>query len=281
MQGKTCVITGGSGGIGKATAVELARLDAEVVLINRSADRGIAACRQIIDLTGNRNLHFFQADLSSQADIHRLAGELSQRFPRIHVLINLAGSMFHRRQTSPDGFELNFALNYLSYFLLTRLLLDTLIQSAPARIINISSIAHRWGRVDLADLPNPRRYSMFAAYGNSKLAIILFTRLLSVRLQGSGVTAVSAHPGIVATGIIASVINHPLVGKLADAFLLSPEESAEHLVYLATCPEISRWNGEYMVRKHPGWCTKTSRDLALAEKLWQASEQWTQTNRSR
>lgn len=279
MRQKICVVTGGSGGIGKATAAALARLDAEVVLVNCSPERGAAACREIRAQTGNPNIHFIAADLSSQTEIRRLAGQLTQRYPRIHVLVNVAGSMFHRWQTSPDGLELTFALNYLSYFLLTGLLLDTLIQSAPARIINVSSVAHCWGRIDLADLPNPRGYSMFAAYGNSKLAINLFTRLLAARLQGSGVTAVSAHPGIVATGIIARVIDHPLVSRLADAFFLSPAQSAEHLLHLAAGPDADRWNGGYMVRGQPGWCTKTSRDLALAEKLWQASEEWTHLNR--
>ena len=199
MTGKTCVLTGATSGIGRETAVALAGLGARLALVCRDRGRGEDAVAEIAARTGNRDVVLHLADLSSQRDVRRVAAEILAAHPQIHVLVNNAGVVNLRRTLTEDGLETVFATNHLAYFHLTLLLLDRLRASAPARIVNVASDAHRWGRLDLDDLGNARRYRAMQVYGQSKLANILFTYELARRLAGSGVTCNCLHPGAVGT----------------------------------------------------------------------------------
>ena len=199
MQGKICLITGGTNGIGKSTAQALAQMGATVVIVGRNAPKTAQVVEEIRAASGNNNVDSLLADLSSQQEVRRLADEFKSKYSHLHVLLNNAGGVFMQRQLSVDGIEMTFALNHLAYFLLTNLLLDTIKASAPARIINVSSDAHTSGKIEFDNLQGERRYSP-GAYGNSKLANILFTMELARRLEGTGVTVNALHPGFVATG---------------------------------------------------------------------------------
>jgi NAD(P)-dependent dehydrogenase (short-subunit alcohol dehydrogenase family) len=275
MQGKTCLVTGGSSGIGKAVALELARRGAEVIIVSRDPRRGQAALHDLISRSGNPGIHLYLADLSSQSEIRRMATQVKASFPRINALVNVAGSMFRKRTLTADGLEMNLALNYLAYFLLTNLLLENLIASAPACVINVTSVSHWWGRINFDDLQNKRLYNIFSAYGDAKLAIILFTRELARRLEGTGVTAYSVHPGLVATHIVERVVNIPLAYQFADFFFLTPAEGAETIVHLASSDDHTAANGEYFVKERIGRASKASRDMQTAARLWQTSEELT------
>src|SRR3954451_18328058 len=201
MQGRVCVITGASSGIGRAVAMGLARLGASIVLVCRNRERAVATQTAIREATGNKTIDFLLANLSVQAEIRGLAQELLARYPQIHVLINNAGVINWNRSTTADGIETVFAVNHLAYFLLTNLLLDRLAASTPARIVNVASDAHTWSPPHLDDLQSERQYKPFRVYGQSKLCNILFTRELARRLTGTNVTANAVHPGGVATGL--------------------------------------------------------------------------------
>jgi len=275
LKGRVCLVTGGSSGIGKATALALANQGAEVIIVNHNLARGEAALQDIRSRSGNSKVHLMLADLSSQDEIRRLAADFESHFERLDVLVNVAGTLFFKRQLSEDGLEMNLALNYLGYFLLTELLLDKLAASAPARIVNVTSVAHWWGWLDFDDLQSERHYNMFTAYGKSKLAIILFTRELARRLEGSGVTVNCIHPGIVATHIVERVIDSPLIYRLARLIFLSPADAADQILYLVSSPEVGGVSGEYFVRKSIAASSKRAQDEDLAHRLWQASESLT------
>jgi NAD(P)-dependent dehydrogenase (short-subunit alcohol dehydrogenase family) len=275
LKGRVCLVTGGSSGIGKATALALANQGAEVIIVNHNLARGEAALQDIRSRSGNSQVHLMLADLSSQDEIRKLAADFESRFERLDVLVNVAGTLFFKRQLSDDGLEMNLALNYLGYFLLTELLLDKLVASAPARIVNVTSVAHWWGRLDFDDLQSERHYNMFTAYGKSKLAIILFTRELARRLEGSGVTVNCIHPGIVATHIVERVIDSPLIYRLARLIFLSPADAAAQILYLVSSPEVDGVSGEYFIRKSIAASSKRALDENLAQRLWQASESLT------
>lgn len=275
MAGKTCVVTGASSGIGKATAQALAMMGAEVVMVCRSRERGEAALAEIQGaLQGRGQLELKLADLSIMSATRALAEDLKRTRPRIHVLVNNAGAIFAERHVTPEGLEFTFALNHMSYFILTTQLLDTLKASAPARIINVSSGAHTRGKIPLDDLQYKRSYSSFSAYSDTKLANVLFTYELARRLEGSGVTCNCLHPGVVATGF-SSQGGPPLFAwfiKWFRAFLLTPERGAETTVYLASSPEVESVSGKYFIRSKVTRSSRRSRDDDLAKKLWEASE---------
>ena len=281
LEGKTYLVTGGSSGIGKATAFELARLRAEVIIVSRDPNRGQAALHDLRKRSGNPAIHLHLADLSSLNDIRRLTEIIQDTFPHLHALVNVAGSMFQKRTLTADGLEMNFALNYFTYFMLTNLLLDKLMASAPAHIVNVTSIAHWWGRINFDDLQNQHRYNMFAAYGDAKLAIVLFTKELARRMASKGVIVNCVHPGFVATHIIGRVVNHPLAYRFADLFFLTPPEAARTIVYLASSPDAVQFQGEYLVRKKIGWASGASSDMQMAQRLWTASEHILNNHKSR
>src|SRR5688572_11336879 len=246
MNGKICLVTGGTNGIGKIAARELARMGATVVIVGRDAQKTSQVVEEIRTASGNKNVDSLLADLSSQQEVRRLADEFKSKYSHLHVLLNNAGGFFMRRQRSVDDIEMTFALNHLAYFLLTNLLLDTIKASAPARIINVSSDAHTSGKIEFDNLQGERNYSP-RAYDNSKLANILFTMELARRLEGTGVTVNALHPGFVATGfaknngkVFAALISifTPLVAR-------SPAKGAETSVYLASSPSVQVITGEY------------------------------------
>jgi NAD(P)-dependent dehydrogenase (short-subunit alcohol dehydrogenase family) len=216
------------------------------------------------------------ADLSAQAQVRHLVTEFQRRFARLDVLINNAGALFMQRRVSVDGIEMTLALNHLAYFLLTNLLLDTLRASAPARIINVSSDAHHRTQFNFADPQGAQRYSGWRAYGQSKLANLLFTYELAHRLEGRDITANAMHPGFVATGFGRN--NRGLFAwlmRLAKFAALSPEQGAETLIYLAASAEVEGVTGKYFVRQRAVQSSTASYDQTAAQRLWQLSAQFT------
>jgi len=276
LSGRVCVVTGASSGIGRATARALAGAGATVALVCRDRRRGEETVTALRAESGNGAVALFLADLSSQAEIRRLAAALSDRYPAIHGLINNAGVFNLRHSLTVDGIETVFAVNHLAYFLLTHLLLDTLKRSAPARIVNVASDAHRFGTIDLDDLGHARRYRAMRVYGASKLANILFTYELARGLAGTGVTANCLHPGAVATrlghnnGRVASVIT-----KLLKPFFRTPEQGAATAVYLASSPAVEDVSGRYFVNCHEARSSRATYDAELARRLWAASARLT------
>lgn len=272
MQGKVCLITGGTNGIGKSTAHELVRMGATVVIVGRNAQKTSQVVEEIRQSTGNDTVDSLLADLSSQRNVRRLANEFESKYSRLHVLLNNAGAVFMRRQLSVDGIEMTFSLNHLAPFLLTNLLLDKIQASAPARIINVSSGAHSSGRIEFDNLQGERDYS-HRAYGNSKLATILFTMELARRLEGTGVTVNALHPGFVSTGF----------GKNNPGFLIkairavvpliarSPERGAKTSIYLASSPEVQSITGKYFVDCKVTQPAPQATDSAVARKVWDIS----------
>jgi NAD(P)-dependent dehydrogenase (short-subunit alcohol dehydrogenase family) len=273
MQDRICLITGGTNGIGKSTAQGLARLGATVVIVGRSAQKTGQVVEEIRLATGNQNVDSLLADLSSQQEVRRLAGDFKRKYPQLHVLLNNAGGTFMTRQLSVDGIEMTFALNHLAYFLLTNLLLDTLEASAPARIINVSSNAHSGGKIDFDNLQGERSYSRFGPYGNSKLANILFTTELARRLEGTGVTANALHPGFTSTGFGK---NNPgflmkIMGAVVPLIARSPEKGAATSIYLASSPEVQSITGKYFVDCRVSQPAPQASDSAVARRLWDVS----------
>ena len=278
MDGKTCLITGGSDGIGYAAAVALARLGAMVVIVGRNAEKTRAAVAGIRRRTGNPSVSFLLADLSSQREVRRLAAEVKEQLPRLDVLLNNAGAIFLSRRTSVEGIEMTFALNHLGYFLLTTLLLDLLAASAPSRIINVSSSSHYEPRsLQLEDLPRTGSGRAYRAYGRSKLCNVLFTYELARRLEGSRVTANALHPGLVRTSIAR---NNGILGRLANFFIgvrgVDAARGAETLVYLASSPEMEGVTGKFFIDRRAVPSSSLSYDAGLAAQLWEQSEQLTE-----
>ncbi len=273
MHGKICMVTGATSGIGSVTASALAQQGATVVVVGRNPERGAATVQRIMQETGNDAITLLIADLSSQAHIAQLAHEFHRRFGRLDVLVNNAGGLFMTRQMSVDGIEMTFALNHLGYFLLTHVLLETLKASAPARIVNVSSGAHRSGRIDGADLQGQRRYQGWRAYSQSKLANILFTYDLAARLDGTGVTANVLHPGFVATKFGHNNTSaFSWLIRVSQIAALSPARGAETMIYLATAPEVEGVTGRYFVKNRAVRSSPASYDKMVAQRLWQSSE---------
>jgi NAD(P)-dependent dehydrogenase (short-subunit alcohol dehydrogenase family) len=265
------VITGASSGIGAAGAQELGRLGAELVPVGRD-ERRLAAVAERIEGAAEP----LTADFASLEEVRSLAARLLERHPRIHVLINNAGTVTGKRELSADGYELVFAVNHLAPFLLTNLLLERLRESAPARVVTTSSIAHASARFDLGDLQLEREWSLGRAYGNSKLANILFTRALARRLEGANVVANCFHPGTVRTRIARDAgILRALGWRALTMFASSPAKGASTLVYLAASPEAAGVSGEYFVDSKPGRIAGRATDDDLAERLWEVSEELT------
>jgi NAD(P)-dependent dehydrogenase (short-subunit alcohol dehydrogenase family) len=272
MHGKVCMVTGATSGVGLVTAQALAHQGATLIVVGRNPERGAATVSRIQHETGNSAVELISADLSAQAQVRRLASEVQRRFTRLDVLINNAGALFLRRQLSPDGLEMTFALNHLAYFLLTNLLLDHLKASPAARIVNVSSEAHRGARLDFADLQGQHRYRGWRAYARSKLANILFTYALARRLEGTSVVANALHPGFVATnfgrnnrGITAVFF------RIAQLAAISPEQGAQTIIYLASSPEVKGITGAYFVKKKAVRSSQISYDRSAADRLWQVS----------
>ena len=274
MKGKVCVVTGATSGIGKAAAAALARLGATVVLVGRDRGRTEAAAAEIGPASASPP-RAEVADLASLEQVRGLAGRLAG-LERIDVLINNAGLVLGERRITPDGFEHIFALNHLAPFLLTNLLLPKLAASAPARVVTVTSDAHSAARLDLSDPNLERGWDSWRSYANSKLANILFTRELARRLDGTGVTASCAHPGVVRTGFGRE--SRPLLKlgiTIARPFMASPERGADTIVYLASSPDVAGQTGGYYVKRQRREPSAAARDDAAAGKLWEISEKLT------
>lgn len=276
MNGKTILITGATNGIGKVTALELAKMGASVVIVGRSQSRTESVASEIKVTSKNDAVDTLIGDLSSMADARQVADEFKRKHQRLDVLVNNAGAVFNTRQETVDGYEMTFALNHLSYFLLTNLLLDTLKASTPARIVNVSSDAHRGFTLDFDDLQNKKHYGTggFGAYGRSKLANVLFTYELARRLAGTGITANVLHPGFVATGF-----GHNngramalIMGVIHRLFALTPEQGAETTIYLASSPQVEDITGKYFDKCKAVQSSPQSYDEAAARRLWEISE---------
>src|SRR3989442_157811 len=269
MNDRVFVVTGANSGIGKATALGLARLGGTVVMACRNPTRGEAARQDIIRESGNPHVALMIVDLANEASTRALAGEFRQTYPRLDALINNAGVYTSHRQMTADGLELQFEVNYLSGFLLTYLLLDLLKKSAPSRIVNVSSSAHMGGTIRFEELQGERRYGGFRAYSQSKLAQVLFTRELARRLEGTGVTVNACHPGGIRTNL--AMGGSSLVVRFVKMFLKSPEKGAETPIYLATSPEVEGISGKYFVRNQVLAPSARAQDPAVARRLFEVS----------
>lgn len=280
MDGRVCLVTGASSGIGRETALALARMGATVVMHGRDPDRAAAAADAVRKASPRGDVKLVVADLSSQAEVRRLAAEVLDSHDSLHVLVNNAGVIRTRRELTADGLEQTFALNHLAYFLLTELLLDRLRESAPARVVNVSSAAHARAPLDFDDLQNERRFGGMSVYGQSKLANVLFTYELARRLEGSGVTANCLHPGFVGTrfgtgnsGPIGWAVW--LATRLARPFALSPAKGARTTIHLATSPEVEGVSGRYFAKSTATESSQASYNEESARRLWVTSEQLT------
>ena len=274
MEGKICIITGANSGIGKATAIDLAKMNATIVMMCRSKERGEEAQKKIIELTGNKKVDLLLCDLSSQESIRKFVSEFKSKYQKLHILINNAGIMLSKRVISVDGFEMNFAVNYLASFLLTNLLLDVLKKSAPSRIINVSSAAHRMAKMDFDDLQSEKRkYRLFKIYGTSKLALMLFSYELNRRLEGTSVTVNTLHPGVVNTNL--GQDQSSFSRGFAKLFFKKPEKGAETSIYLASSQEVEGITGKYFIKKQQKQSSEESYNEDYAKRLWELSTEMT------
>lgn len=278
MGEKVVLITGATNGIGKVTALELAKQGYSVVIVGRNPAKTQATVSEIKLQSGSTKVDAIIADLSSLAEVRKLAAEFRQRYTRLDVLVNNAGAYYASRQESVDGYEMTFAVNHLAYFLLTNLLLDMLKASAPARIVNVSSDAHKGAKINFDDLQSTKSYGAqgFGAYGVSKLANIMFTYELARQLEGTEITVNTLHPGLVATGF---GTNNGGLMKLAMRFIhrfsISPEQGADTIIYLASSPEVEGITGKYWVKRKAIQSSAASYDEAAQKRLWNVSAEMT------
>lgn len=273
MTGKTILITGGTGGIGRAAAVGLASMGARVGITGRDRTRAGLAAAAIARESSNPAVDVFVADMSSQDEVRRLAGEVLSAYPRLDVLLNNVGGFWAHRHVTADGLERTFALNHLAPFLLTSLLLERLAASAPARVVTVSSGAQGMGKIDFDDLMGGRKYSGQRAYSQSKLANVMFTYELARRLDGTGVTATALHPGVTRTAFGAedsARVMVPIIAALRP-FMRSPEGGADTAIYLASSPEAEGTTGRYFAKRKARKSHRSSYDTATTARLWQVS----------
>ncbi|SFS50995.1 SDR family oxidoreductase [Saccharopolyspora flava] len=272
--GRVCVVTGANSGTGYVTALELARGGANVVMMCRNAEKGEAARAAIVAETGNERVELIVVDLAEMADVRRAVREFTERHSTLDVLVNNAGGVTQTRRESSEGLEAMFAGNYLGHFLLTTSLLDQLKAAGNARIINVSSMAHKGARIDFDDLQNRSGKNAMRGYGQSKLAQILFTYELAERLRGTGVTVNAMHPGAVASGFKNGTegVIKAVVGAFYAAFGISPEKGADTILHLANSPEVADVSGKYFIKRRPVATSKVSYDVEVRRRLWAVSE---------
>jgi NAD(P)-dependent dehydrogenase (short-subunit alcohol dehydrogenase family) len=274
------LITGGSSGIGKAAAIALAKMGYKVIILSRSKERGEKALEEIKKSSGSNDVELMTCDLGNQASIREFAENFKAKYERLDILINNAGVILPGRHETSDGYELQFGVNHLGHFLLTNLLLDTIKNSSPARIVVVASGAHKAGKIHFDDINLKNKYSIIKAYSQSKLANVLFTYGLADRLKGTGVTVNCLHPGAVATnmGVNRETGFGTFITSLLKPFFLTPEEGAATSIYLATSEEVKDVSGKYFYRKKPVKSSKQTYDKQLALQLWKLSESLTGLN---
>lgn len=269
---QTCLVTGGTSGIGLITARELLRTGARVVITSRDAAKGAAVAERLARESGNANVEVLACDFASLDSIRAAAAEFMRGHDRLHVLVNNAGGYNPRRELSKDGLELTFAVNHLGYFLLTNLLIDLLKASAPARVVTVASEASRYGRIDLSDLQATGLYIAMRQYGSTKLMNVAFALELADRLRGTGVTSNALHPGAIASDFGAVGGWFGLGFKLAKPFMLTPEQGARTQIFLASSPEVEGITGGYFIRKKQQAPPRQAGDPQVRRKLWELSE---------
>jgi len=272
MQGKTVVITGATSGIGEVAADRLAQKGARIVFVARDRARGEETRKHLRAIAGHTDHVVHYADLTRLSEMKRVAKEIADSEPQIDVLVNNAGALFNSRVVTEDGLEKTFALNHMSYFVVTNLLLDRLKSTPGARIVSTASDAHKGAKLNFDDLQSEKHFSGYANYGRSKLMNILFTRELARRLAGSGVTANCLHPGFVATrfgdqsgGVMSFAV------KAAKNFALTPEQGAETIIYLASSDDVENVSGGYFYKSKPATPSKEAQNDSDAKRLWEVS----------
>jgi len=273
MAGKVVLITGGTGGIGKTTAIGLATMGARVGITGRDLERAEQAAADIRAVSRHPAVDAFPADMTSQAEVRRLALAVLDAYPRLDVLVNNVGGFWAHRHPTADGLERTFALNHLAPFLLTNLLLDRLKASAPARVVTVSSGAQAQGRIDFDDLQGARNYSGQRAYSQSKLANIMFTNELARRIEGTVVTATSVHPGVVRTNFGAEdqAWVFAIICRVVRPLLKTPAQGAQTPIYLASSPDIDGVTGQFFANRKPTTANKVAYDTDLTARLWKVS----------
>jgi NAD(P)-dependent dehydrogenase (short-subunit alcohol dehydrogenase family) len=277
MQGKVVVITGSNIGIGLETAVGVAALGATTVLACRNQEKAAAAAAEVTERTGNGDVHLVTLDLSDLNSVRGAAEDVLSRLDRLDVLVNNAGGTWSERVLTTQGFEQTFGVNHLGHFLWTNLLLARMVTSAPARILNLSSVGHHmaWRGMRFEDLQSEKRYAAMEAYGRSKLANILFTRELSKRVSGSGVTVNAVHPGPVRTGFGMDGDLKGMMGlgnRFIRPFEISAASGAKTSIHLATSSKVEGRTGLYWVRSKPGHMSTQAHSDEQATRLWEESE---------
>jgi len=277
LAGKVVLITGATSGIGLEASVALAGMGGRVVMVGRDPGKTAEKVGEVRRRSGNSTVESLICDVSSQMQVRALAAAVLAKYDRIDVLINNAGTVFAKRTVTEDNIEATFAVNYLSAFLLTNLLLDRIKKSAPARVVNVASNGHYGGTLDFDDLGFERGYQIMRAYSRSKLAEVLFTRELARRLAGTGVTANCVHPGAVATKIWdrAPAFTRPFFAVAKRVAMISPAAGAETIVYLAASPEVAQKSGLYFEKNLPKSPSRLALDDALAIRLWDESAKLT------
>lgn len=274
MQGKTCLVTGATAGIGQVTAAALAAQGADLVIAGRNQQKTEHVVQQIIAETGNESVHYLLADFSDLQQVRALAKSFNEQYTRLDLLVNNAGAFFNKRRETPYGVEMTFLVNHLAPFLLTNLLLETIQASAPARIVNVSSDAHKHDTMNFDDLSFKSDYSGMKGYARSKLANVLFTYELARRLPGDAVTVNALHPGHVATDIWKT--NFSIIGPalkwVMGLFALTPEEGADNTIYLASSADVEGTTAKYFVKREASPSSPISYDEEVAQKLWAISE---------
>ena len=273
VRGRTVLVTGATSGNGLEASTALARLGARVLMVGRDPARTAAAARDVASRSGSSEVGHLVCDFSSQADVRALAEAVRARADRLHVLVNNAGGVNKARRLTGDGIEATFAVNHLGYFLLTNLLLDLVVRSAPARVVTVASVGHRRGTIDFDDLGFERGYTVMRSYARSKLANVLFAAELARRLAGTGVTSNSVHPGSVDTNIWsgAPLWAKPLIQILFRPFFISAEQGAARVVQLAASPELEGVTGLYFEEGKPVTPAPLALDASLARRLWDVS----------
>ncbi|XP_041670126.1 retinol dehydrogenase 12-like [Cheilinus undulatus] len=272
LDGKTAIITGANSGIGKETAIDLAKRGARIIMACRDLERGQAAVQEVIERSDNDNVVYMNLDLSDSKSIREFAEAVNKDEPRLNLLINNAGVMFSAYGKTVDGFESQIGINHFGHFLLTYLLIDLMKRSAPGRIVMVSSIAHRLGTINLDDINSEKSYDRKLAYSQSKLANVLFARTLAKKLEGTGITTYSLHPGIVQSELWRHTsAPMQLLMKLAGPIIKTAPQGARTVIYCAVEPSLAKQSGGYYSDCGPTNPAEAGKDDVLGEKLWELS----------
>ncbi|XP_071397881.1 retinol dehydrogenase 12-like [Centroberyx affinis] len=272
LDDKTVIITGANTGIGKETALDLAKRGAKIIMACRDMEKAQVAVKEVIEGSGNENVTCMKLDLSDTKSIREFAEVINKEETKLNILINNAGVMVCPYGKTADGFEMQIGVNHMGHFLLTHLLIDLIKRSAPARIVTVSSMAHAWGAINLEDINSEKGYDKKAAYSQSKLANVLFTRSLAKRLQGTGVTAYSLHPGVVQTELWRHLSGpQQLVMRMISPFTKTSVQGAQTTIYCAVEPTLETESGGYYSDCAPATCSAAATDDDVAQKLWELS----------